>query len=79
MPLPVVKTATWRHRLLRIALKSLPAGARLHVEITFARGQPLYIVTAKSTVSTATSGARSMALLHLTQGSASSATVSVKL
>ena len=78
VPLPLVKTATWRHGILRIALTSLPAGARLHAKLTFTRRAALYIVTRKRSLHRRIPHPAT-AVLHLSEGSLTGATVTVKL
>ena len=50
VPLPLVRSATWRRGVLRIALVGLPAGARLHVKITFAHRKPRYYATSHTSL-----------------------------
>ena len=78
VPAPVVKSATWKHGVVRIVLKSIPSGTKLHAKITLLHGSPIYLATAHPTVTRHTKHPRS-AQLHLTRGSASSANVTVKL
>jgi hypothetical protein len=77
VPKPVVKSATWKHGVTRIALRSIPAGSELHAEIKLAHGKAVYAATAHAVMSRHTSRPTSV-LLHLTRGAASSATVTVK-
>jgi hypothetical protein len=77
VPRPLVKSVTWRHGVLRIALKSIPRGAVLHVEVTFRGHTALYAATAH-TVLTRHTGRPARAMLHLTEGTASSGTVSIR-
>ena len=78
VPVPVVKSATWKHGVLRIVLKSLPGGTELHAKISLLHGSPVYAATSHPTLTRHTKHPRS-AQLHLTRGSASSANVTVKL
>ncbi len=78
VPAPSVKSLTWRAGVLHIALRSLPPGARLHVEIEFARGRSLYVVTSHPTLHRRVRRPL-RALLHLTEGGAPGATVSIKV
>ncbi len=78
VPLPLVRSATWRSGVLRIALVRLPAGARLHVKITFVHRKPRYYATSHPSLHRRTPRPR-LALLHLTKGAAVGATVTVKL
>jgi len=76
VPVPLAKSVTWVRGVLRISLASLPAGARLHVRVNFARGKSLYIATAHSGLHRRTAKPRQVQL-HLTEGTVSSATISV--
>jgi hypothetical protein len=76
VPRPLVKSVTWRHGVLRIALKSIPKGAVLHVKATFPGHKTLYLKTAHTSLTRRTKRP-TRAMLHLTEGTASSATVSI--
>ena len=78
VPLPLVRSATWRRGILRIALIGLPVAARLHVKITFSHRKPRYYATSHTSLQRRTPHPR-LALLHLTMGTARGATVTVKL
>ncbi len=77
VPLPLVKSATWRRGVLRIALKSIPKGAVLHVKVTFRAHKALYLRSAHS-VLTRRTRQPVRAILRFTEGTASSATVSIR-
>jgi hypothetical protein len=78
VPLPLVRSATWRRGVLRIALVGLPIGARLHVKLTFAHRKSRYYATAHTSLHRRTPRPK-LALLHLTKGAAVGATVTLKL
>jgi hypothetical protein len=78
VPLPVVKSASWKHGVLRIVLKSIPAGTELHAKITLIHGNPIYAATAHPTLTRHSSHPRS-AQLHLSREAISSGNVTVKL
>jgi hypothetical protein len=78
VPAPSVKSARWHAGVLRIALRSLPRGAQLHVEVVFAHGKALYVATAHPTLHRRIRPPL-RALLHLTEGGSAGATVQVKV
>jgi hypothetical protein len=78
VPTPSVKSLKWRGGVLRIALRSLPRGARLHVEIEFASGKPLYVVTSHPSLHRRVRRPL-RALLHLAEEGAPGATVSINV
>jgi hypothetical protein len=78
VPTPDVKSLKWHRGVLRIALRTLPQGARLHVEIKFAHGKALYIVTSHASLHWRVRRPLG-ALLHLTENGAPGATVSIKV
>jgi hypothetical protein len=63
---------------LQITLKRIPKGARLHATITFAHRKALKLATSKKRLRARTPAPR-RALLRLTKGRASSATVAIKV
>jgi len=78
VPRPSVARVTWRRGVLDIRLKRIPKGARLHAQIVFARGAPLYRSTRRPRLRTRTSAPRRVRLRH-SRGGVSSATVTVKV
>ncbi len=78
VPRPLVKSATWRDGKLRIALESIPSGATLHAEVAFPHHKSIYVTTDRAVLSRHTQRP-TRALLHLTEGATSGATVSVKV
>jgi hypothetical protein len=78
LPAPSVKTVEWRAGVLRITLRSLPRGARLHVEIAFASGKAIFAVTSHPSLHRRIRRPL-RALLHLTEEGAPGATVSIKV
>jgi hypothetical protein len=63
--------------VLRITLKTLPRGARLHATITFAHHATLYFVTHKTGLHRHVPRPKAV-VLHLSEGSRAGATVTVK-
>ena len=78
VPAPSVKGVRWHAGVLRIALRSLPRGAQLHVEVVFARGKALDVATAHPTLYRRIRRPL-RALLHLTEGGTAGATVQLKV
>lgn len=47
---PSIKRVTWRGGMLQITLRRMPKGAKLHVKMTFAKGQARHLTTTKPRV-----------------------------
>jgi hypothetical protein len=75
---PSVRRVTWHRGVLQITLKRIPKGARLHATITFAHRNAKHLAT-RSRRLRARTPAPIRALLRLTRGAASSATVPIKV
>jgi hypothetical protein len=75
---PSVRRVTWRRGVLQITLKRIPTGARLHATITFAHRRALHLVSRNRRLRARTPAPR-RALLRLTKGAASSATVTTRV
>jgi hypothetical protein len=75
---PSVRSATWRHGILQITLKRIPKGATLHAQVTFAHRKALHLATRHTRLRARTAAPRRV-LLRLSKGSASSATVPIKV
>jgi hypothetical protein len=75
---PSVRRVTWRRGVLQITLKRIPKGARLHAMITFAHRKAMRLAGRDRRLRARTP-APIRALLRLTKGRASSATVAIKV
>jgi hypothetical protein len=78
VPRPSVRSVTWRRGLLTIRLNSIPKGARLHANVTFAHRKPMNLVT-KGLRVRAHTPRPTRVQLHQSRGGVSSASVSVRV
>ena len=78
VPRPSVKRATWRQGVLRITLRRIAKGAKLHAKVTFAHRKPMYLATSRVRLRARTPAPHRV-VLHQTRGGARSATVTIKV
>jgi hypothetical protein len=78
LPRPRVRRATWHGGVLRISIRGLPPGSRLHAKVTFAHRRAMFLSTNKSSLRARTPPPHRVRL-HLTANGASSPAVTIRV